>query len=93
MKLPHPYDLIIGLDRSDKKADLCLIDIRTGQHHFAIIDTSPEAFGISGISSGSPVTKVNHGSGVRCYELRATFGPYMRFWNPFSGCKDATACD
>jgi hypothetical protein len=22
MKLPHPYDLIIGLDRSDKKADL-----------------------------------------------------------------------
>ena len=28
--LPSPYDLVIGLDRSDKKADLCIIDIRTG---------------------------------------------------------------
>ena len=25
MNAPHPYDLVIGLDRSDKKADLCLI--------------------------------------------------------------------
>ena len=29
---PHPYDLVIGLDRSDKKADLCLIDTHTGRH-------------------------------------------------------------
>jgi transposase len=37
------YDLIIGLDRSDTKADLCLIDGRTGQRRRAVIDTSPEA--------------------------------------------------
>jgi hypothetical protein len=28
---PVPYDLIIGLDRADKKADLCLLDTATGQ--------------------------------------------------------------
>lgn len=43
MKLPHPYDLIIGLDRSDKKADLCLIHTQTDQLQFATIDTAPEA--------------------------------------------------
>ena len=43
MKLLHPYDLIIGLDRSDKKADLCLIDTRSLQRVSATIDTSPEA--------------------------------------------------
>jgi len=43
MKLPHPYDLIIGLDRSDKKADLCLINSLTDQFQLATIDTSPEA--------------------------------------------------
>lgn len=43
MNTPHPYDLIIGLDRSDKKADLCLIDIRTGQRRTEIIATTPEA--------------------------------------------------
>jgi hypothetical protein len=43
MKLPHPYDLIIGLDRSDKKADLCLLNTTTDQRQFALIDTSPEA--------------------------------------------------
>jgi hypothetical protein len=26
MNTSHPYDLVIGLDRSDQKADLCLID-------------------------------------------------------------------
>jgi len=39
----HPYDLVIGLDRSDKKADLCLIDTHTGEHTPQTIDTSPEA--------------------------------------------------
>ena len=39
----HPYDLVIGLDRSDRKADLCLIDTRTGQRRPAVIDTAPEA--------------------------------------------------
>jgi hypothetical protein len=43
MKLPHPYDLFIGLDRSDKKADLCLLNTTTDQRQFALIDTSPEA--------------------------------------------------
>lgn len=43
MNTSHPYDLIIGLDRSDKKADLCLIDTRTGQHRAQTIDTAPEA--------------------------------------------------
>ena len=38
-----PYDLVIGLDRSDKKADLCLLDPRNGQRRSAVIDTSPEA--------------------------------------------------
>jgi len=38
-----PYDLILGLDRSDKKADLCLIDVRTGQRRMVTIDTAPEA--------------------------------------------------
>ena len=43
MNTSHPYDLVIGLDRSDKKADLCLIDTRTGQRRSEIIDTAPEA--------------------------------------------------
>jgi transposase len=38
-----PYDLIIGLDRSDKKADLGLIDTHTGQCRSVTIATAPEA--------------------------------------------------
>lgn len=38
-----PYDLILGLDRSDQKADLCLIDPHTGQRRSVVIDTAPEA--------------------------------------------------
>lgn len=38
----HPYDLVIGLDRSDKKADLCLIDSHTGQRRSLTLDTAPE---------------------------------------------------
>jgi transposase len=40
---PHPYDLVIGLDRSDQKADLCLIDTHTDQRRSVIIATAPEA--------------------------------------------------
>jgi len=40
---PHPYDLVIGLDRSDKKADLHLITTGTGQRRAQTIDTAPEA--------------------------------------------------
>jgi hypothetical protein len=38
-----PYDLIIGLDRADKKADLCLLQTATGQRRNVTIDTAPEA--------------------------------------------------
>jgi len=37
-----PYDLIVGLDRSDRKADLHLIQTATGQRRSQTIDTSPE---------------------------------------------------
>jgi transposase len=43
MNTPHPYDLVIGLDRSDTKADLCLIDTHTDQRRSVVIDTAPEA--------------------------------------------------
>jgi transposase len=43
MNTASPYDLVIGLDRSDKKADLCLINTRTGQRRSETIDTAPEA--------------------------------------------------
>src|SRR5437879_8448639 len=43
MKTSHPYDLVIGLDRSDTKADLCLIDTHTSQRRSVVIDTAPEA--------------------------------------------------
>lgn len=38
-----PYDLVIGLDRSDKKADLCLIHTHTGQRRTVTMATDPEA--------------------------------------------------
>jgi len=38
---PAAYDLIIGLDRADKKADLCLIATATGQRRGITIDTAP----------------------------------------------------
>jgi len=37
-----PYDLIIGLDRSDRKADLHLIDVHQTKHWKERIETSPE---------------------------------------------------
>ena len=43
MKTSPPYDLVIGLDRSDQKADLCLIDTRTGERRRVLIATAPEA--------------------------------------------------
>jgi len=39
----HPFDLVIGLDRSDQKADLFLIDTRAGTSRAQIIGTAPEA--------------------------------------------------
>jgi transposase len=43
MPTTHPYDLVIGLDRSDRKADLHLIDTRTGTAQKHSVTTSPEA--------------------------------------------------
>jgi hypothetical protein len=38
-----PFDLVIGLDRSDRKADLYLIEPASGQRRKQTISTSPEA--------------------------------------------------
>ncbi len=43
MNPPPPYDLILGLDRADPKADLCLLDPHPGERRTAVIDTAPEA--------------------------------------------------
>jgi transposase len=43
MPTNHPYDLVIGLDRSDRTAELHLIDTRTGTVQKQAIATSPEA--------------------------------------------------
>jgi transposase len=43
MNSSHPHDLIIGLDRSDKKADLHFITTGTGQRRSQTLDTAPEA--------------------------------------------------
>ena len=43
MNTSPPYDLIIGLDRLDKKADLCLIDSHTGERRPSVIATTPVA--------------------------------------------------
>src|SRR3989449_6096977 len=43
MNTPHPFDLVLGLDRSDRTADLHLIDSRSGQTGKQTIATSPEA--------------------------------------------------
>jgi len=43
MNTPHPYDLVVGLDRSDRKADLHLIDTGSGTRRSQTLDTAPEA--------------------------------------------------
>ena len=43
MPTNHPYDLVIGLDRSDRTADLHLIDTHTGNVQKQTVATSPEA--------------------------------------------------
>jgi len=43
MNAAAPYDLVIGLDRSDRKADLCLIHPASGQSRSQTIASSPEA--------------------------------------------------
>ncbi len=43
MQTTCPYDLVIGLDRSDTKADLHLIDLHSGQRGSQSLSTSPEA--------------------------------------------------
>ena len=43
MPMAHPFDVVFGLDRSDRKADLHLIDIDSGQARSQTIATAPEA--------------------------------------------------
>jgi transposase len=43
MNASPQFDLVIGLDRSDAKADLHLIETHTGQRTALTLDTSPEA--------------------------------------------------
>jgi len=43
MPTAHPLDLVIGLDRSDRKADLHLINTRSQERCSVVIDTAPEA--------------------------------------------------
>jgi len=43
MTTTHPHDLVIGLDRSDRKADLHFIDTRSGKQWSQTIDTQPES--------------------------------------------------
>jgi transposase len=43
MKMNPPFDLVIGLDRSDRKADLHWIDLPTGAEQRQTVPTSPEA--------------------------------------------------
>lgn len=43
MQRTCPYDLVIGLDRSDRKADLHFIDTHSGQQWPQTIETKPEA--------------------------------------------------
>ena len=43
MQHSHPYDLIIGLDRSDRTADLHLINTRDGSRRSQAVSTAPEA--------------------------------------------------
>jgi transposase len=42
MKSECPYDLVIGLDRSDAKADLHYIDVKTDRRWSQTLDTAPE---------------------------------------------------
>jgi len=42
MQTPPPFELVIGLDRSDRSAELCLIDTRTGTRTHQTLDTAPE---------------------------------------------------
>lgn len=42
MTQPHPFDLLIGLDRSDRHADLCSLEPATGRRWRQTLDTAPE---------------------------------------------------
>ena len=43
MKTTCPYDLVIGLDRSDQKADLHFLQMGSDREWTAAVGTSPEA--------------------------------------------------
>lgn len=43
MEQPAPFAALIGLDWSDRKHDLCLVDAETGDHELSVISHTPEA--------------------------------------------------
>lgn len=43
MNHPHPFELLVGCDRSDSKLDLCLIDTRTSACTTQCLSSAPEA--------------------------------------------------
>ena len=83
MNTSHPFDLVIGLDRSDRKADLHLIDTRSGKTEKQLLSTSPEALRDwlaklrQHIAPESPVRFVD--AFVSALDLRAPF------WQSHSG--------
>ena len=58
--MPHPFELVIGLDRSDRKADLHLIDTTSGQARAQTIATAPEALHdwLAGLRQQHPAARV-----------------------------------
>ena len=58
--LPALFDLVIGLDRSDRKADLYLIDTGSGGIRSQTIATAPEALHdwLAGLRQQYPAARV-----------------------------------
>jgi transposase len=58
--MAHPFDVVIGLDRSDRKADLHLIDTHSGVARQQTIATAPEALHdwLAGLRQQYPTARV-----------------------------------
>ncbi len=71
-----PYDLILGLDRADQKADLCLIATATGQRRTAVVDTAPRrcANGWPNCASNIPPPAWASEGGTRDFNAKAQRG-------------------
>jgi transposase len=58
--MAHPFDVVIGLDRSDRKADLHLINTHCGEARRQTIATAPEALHdwLAGLRQQYPTARV-----------------------------------